>query len=96
MTSKKIATFLIAIAASILIFSIAYIVKEADHDCSGADCPVCVCIVQCLDNLQRLGTGTEIQTETFIVEKFFDAPTSFYVCLTAPDTLISRKVRLDN
>lgn len=94
--TKKIAAFLAAAAAGVLVLSVAYVVREANHDCIGDDCPVCICIEQCLNNLRTLGTGVEVQAETFIVEKFSAPPILLYVCLIVPVTLINCKVRLDN
>ena len=34
-----------------LIFSYVFIVKEADHDCSGEDCEICQLIDFCLDQI---------------------------------------------
>ncbi|MBR1646905.1 MAG: hypothetical protein IJ685_09025 [Selenomonadaceae bacterium] len=93
---KKIATLLAAITASILVFSVAYIVAEENHDCTGEDCPVCVCIERCLDNLRVLGTADDSHEEIFTVEKFFEPPIFRYVCLIVPVTLTNQKVRLDD
>lgn len=94
--NKKIAMLLTIIAMSLAILSVSYIVKEANHDCVGENCPVCVQIEQCLNNFRTLGTGTEIQAETFVVEKFFEPAIFLYVCLTVPVALTAQKVRLDN
>lgn len=51
---------------SLIILSVGYVVKEANHDCTGGDCPICVQIEQCLNNFRTLGTGTEIQSEIFV------------------------------
>ena len=93
---KKISAILVAISASVLVFSVAYIISESNHACTGDDCPVCVCIEQCLNNFRTLGTSNDIQSEIFIVEKFFEPPIFIYACLILPVTLISCKVRLDN
>lgn len=94
--NKKIAAFLAATAASIFIVSVAYIAAEADHDCTGDDCPVCACVVQCLTNLRLLGAAAETQTESFSVEKFFVPKILICVRPTVPVTLINQKVRLDD
>lgn len=94
--TKKIAILLAATAASVLILSVAYIAAEANHDCAGDDCPVCVCIEQCLNNLRTLGTASEAQAESFIVEKFPAPPIFAYACPSVTITLTNRKVRLDN
>ena len=94
--NRKIATALTIVTAGLIVLSAAYIVKEANHDCAGDDCPICVCIEQCLNNFRTLGTATEIHGEIFIVEKFFAATIFLYVCRIVPVTLTRQKVRLDN
>ena len=94
--NKKIALMLAVATMSLIILSVGYVVKEANHDCTGGDCPICVQIEQCLNNFRTLGTGTEIQSEIFVVEKFFEPTIFLYVCLIVPFTLTKQKVRLDN
>lgn len=56
----------VAVAVGLLlgvqVFSAAYIVHEADHDCRGEGCPVCVQLEQCVANFQQTGTGIEADT----------------------------------
>lgn len=93
---RKIALGLTVITASLIVLSVAYTVKEASHDCAGKDCPICVCIEQCLNNFRMLGTGTEVQAEIFVVEKFFELAILLYICLMVPFTLTAQKIRLDD
>lgn len=44
----------IFLLGSLLLSSI-FVIAEADHDCSGEECPVCVQIQCCLDGLQQTG-----------------------------------------
>ena len=46
------------------ILSAAYIAHEADHDCSGEECPVCVQLQQCVANFHLTGSGLEADTTT--------------------------------
>ena len=94
--NKKIALMLAVATMSLIVLSVVYVVKEANHDCTGENCPICVQIEQCLNNFRTLGTGTEIQGEIFVVEKFFELTIFLYVCLIVPFTLTKQKVRLDN
>lgn len=63
---RKARRILSAVAAGLLlgfqVFSAAYIVHEADHDCCGNGCPVCVQLEQCVANFQQTGTGFEADT----------------------------------
>lgn len=37
----------------VMLFSIAFIAIESDHDCSGEDCAICACIDECEKNIVR-------------------------------------------
>ena len=60
--------FLAAVGVALLLgfqaFSTVYIVHEADHDCCGDDCPICVQLQQCVANFQLTGSGLETDTAT--------------------------------
>ena len=55
---------LAAVGATVLLgfqlFSSAYIVLEADHDCCGEGCTVCFQIQQCSESFQLTGSGLEV------------------------------------
>lgn len=52
--SGLLAAFLLAV----LVFSSAFVAVEADHDCTGHDCPICLEMQNCVANLQLLGSST--------------------------------------
>lgn len=68
--SGVLAAFLLAA----LFFSSAFVAHEADHDCIGRDCPICLEIQNCVANFQLLGSsaafGASLLPETshFAVE----------------------------
>jgi len=64
------AAFLLATIA----FSSLFVAFEADHDCDGADCPVCQEIQSCVSNFQLLGGA----------DGCADAPTSTFARFSAP------------
>ena len=51
--SGVLAAFLLAA----LFFSSAFVAHEADHDCIGRDCPICLEIQNCVANFQLLGSS---------------------------------------
>ena len=63
---EKKRRFLAAVGVAFLlgfqILSAAYIAHEADHDCEGEGCPVCVQLQRCVANLQLTGSGLEADT----------------------------------
>lgn len=45
--SRRVALILVALLSFFVVFSSFYIVKEADHTCSGENCPICYQISMC-------------------------------------------------
>ena len=58
---KKIVAGIAAFAVLfIVLFSSFYICAEADHHCSGEDCPVCACIQICENVIRQMGSRTDM------------------------------------
>lgn len=97
--SKKrqmIAIMLCLAIVVVALFSMIYIAHEANHECTGTDCPICTCIQQCENNLKQLGTGlaalqTAVAALVLCVLSIF-----LFEKLIPVHTLVSRKVRLDD
>ena len=51
---KYIASALAVLLAFVMLFSVVYIALEADHDCCGEDCAVCVQLRTCENLLRNL------------------------------------------
>ena len=67
MTGKKkkcIAAIICILFVFVTFASLFYIVKEADHECTGENCPICACVHQAHQTLKNLGTGTIIWSGT--------------------------------
>ncbi len=80
----------------IVLFSAFYIAAEAEHDCCGEDCPVCVCIRQCENILRGVADGTAAQL-SFIVPVLLVLLIAGALAAAVPqDTPVSGKVRLNN
>ena len=95
--AKARAAFLLAaLLIFIILGSSAAEAAEAEHDCSGEDCAVCMCLRSFEDAKAKLGAQTELQT--FTVEPVFNTeyvkqPLQTVMILHTP---VSDKVRLDN
>ena len=61
-TRRFLAAVGVAFLLGFQILSAAYIAHEADHDCEGEGCPVCVHLQQCVANFQLTGSGLEADT----------------------------------
>ncbi len=88
-----------AVAAALFlgcqVFSAAYIIHEAGHECSGEGCPVCVQLEQCVSNFQQTGTGIEADTTTVPIPVFAaDAAIPAEVQLPSL-SLVSQKVQFN-
>ncbi len=80
----------------IVLFSAFSIAAEADHECSGEDCPVCVCIHQCENALHRIGDGITVRITVAAPVILILLAAAFAITAVSRNTLISRKVRLNN
>ena len=80
----------------IMLFSAFYIADEADHDCTGESCPICACIQQCENTLHQIGNGIAFQIAIIIPIVLMSVCELFLDCVFPHETLISKKVRLNN
>ena len=87
------AAFICAALIAITLFSALFIVKESRHDCTGQDCPVCVCLHQ---TLRQISAGPAEAAGEFAIY-FVLVTLSAYLSLSVPVvSLISQKVRMNN
>ena len=80
----------------IVLFSAFYIAAEADHDCCGEDCPICACIHQCENILRGIGDGAAVRCAAVAPVILILFAAAFVIAAFSQDTLVSRKVRLNN
>ncbi len=94
---KRIAAGIMGLMMLIIVlFSAFFIAAEAYHDCTGEDCPICACIGQCENMLRGIGDGTATQLSAFVSVLFILFFAALFVVEFSQETLISRKVRLNN
>jgi len=96
--AKRVGALMLCIAlALVLAVSTAFIVHEADHDCSGEDCPVCRTIAVNIRLLSSLGLAViALMVRFFLLSgqtvRFRrDQHARFF-----SGTLVSWKIRLDD
>ncbi|MBQ7562497.1 MAG: hypothetical protein IJT16_00740 [Lachnospiraceae bacterium] len=94
--TRRIAAGIVGVMMLVVVlFSASYIAAEADHDCAGDDCPVCVCIQLCENILNQVGdVATRVSIAAPVV--FLLLFVLFSVYSIPQETLISKKVRLNN
>ncbi|MCR4667888.1 MAG: hypothetical protein K5774_00760 [Clostridia bacterium] len=79
-----------------MLFSAFYIAEEADHDCTGEDCPVCACIQICENTLHRLGDGSTFLLRILAAVFFVVLVAAVIPAAVSRGTLITRKVRMND
>lgn len=79
-----------------VILSAFFISAEYDHDCTGDECPICQIITVCENFVKNAGTALAVVTALFAV--IFAAVRALVKECDEllVDTLITRKVRLNN
>ena len=93
---QKLATALLCVLLlAVMTFSSVFILLEHDHDCSGADCPVCLAIHQAKKNMTCLGLGEGNMTASVPSQVPSLQQHRFYAAVSAavPATLVFLKVR---
>ena len=71
------------------------IAAEADHDCTGEDCPVCALVHQCENLLRQFGAAAAA-TALIAAAALLCVSAASYACTVCRVTPVSRKVRLNN
>ncbi len=97
-TKKHRTLALLACAAFLIVtlFSVLFIVKEADHDCIGEGCPICVCIRNAEHTLEQLGMGSAGMAGWMPAAALLILTVSCVLRAVPCETPISQKVRLNN
>ncbi len=95
--SKRIAAGVMGLLMLVIVlFSAFYVAAEADHDCCGEDCPVCESIQLCEATLRRAVSGTTAPRAAVVPVVLFLFAVIPATLQVSGETLVSRKVRLNN
>ena len=78
------------------IFSAAYIAHEAEHECCGHGCPVCVQLQQCVAYFQLAGSGLPSDPPQIGIPPTFEGIAPVAVVELPSLTLVSLKVRFND
>lgn len=94
---KRTLAFIICMAFIVTaLFSILFIVKEANHNCTGDKCPICSCIHQAEQTLKQLVTGATAKVLSVNDSFFIITPLFLFILFIPCTSLISQKVRLND
>ena len=95
-TRKKAAIALTILFVFVMLFSHIFVIAEADHECSGEDCPICEIIAIVWDTIKGLSLiGSAVVICAALV---FGIVKSLYINNEAQSvsSLITLKVKLSN
>ena len=93
---KRLASVLALLVAFIMLFSVAYIAFEADHNCCGEGCAVCAQIRACEDLLRNLLTIAVFSAAARCCFALIHDFAGTDCCSAHPHTLIALKVKLSD
>lgn len=80
----------------IILFSAFYIAVEAEHDCTGDDCPICACIQLCINTLRGFSSGITVAISAAVPVLPILFTALIFRSVLFQETPISRKVRMNN
>ena len=94
---KKIVAGIAAFAVLfIVLFSSFYICAEADHHCSGEDCPVCACIQICENVIRQMGSRTDMPVLVCLTAAFLLLAGMLSGETFEQETPVSLKIRMND
>ena len=95
---KRIGALLLCIGlALVLSVSAAFIAHEADHDCTGEDCPVCLMLAVNIRLLRAIGLALLVLPALFSLTALRSAyGRQNSIVSFRPGTLVSWKIRLND
>ena len=94
--AKFTAVFLSVLLLTMVVLATFYIAEESDHHCQGADCPICNCLHQCENIVQTMYSGDTPSPAAGDATAFFTVLSFIFLYFAAADTLIARKVQMNN
>jgi predicted transcriptional regulator len=93
---KTIARVVCLLLLAAVFLSMSYIIKEANHDCIGAGCPVCAHIQMAERAIGELGTALVLIVHTSLSMAFLSIVLFQFTVNTVFSTPVSQNVRMNN
>ena len=85
-----------ALMLCVLVLSFVFVAVEADHDCAGGDCPICMLIQQCEQTIRSIGGGFSLAGFSILLISFCVASVLMRCISILCYTPVSFKTRLNN
>lgn len=91
-------TALIAIVAVlfVMLFSTIYISQHKQHDCTGAECPICAVMDMCANNIRNIGMVVISVAASFCLYLSLQQKVHRENRVSLCCSLVSQKVRMNN
>ena len=97
---RRVAGLLAVVMLAVVLFSSFYIAEESGHRCTGhcesEECPVCETLRLCKAALHQIGLGVVLLVSLVIPTILSTVTKSLRACTMTPESLVSRKVRLND
>ncbi len=93
---KSIAILVGAMLFLGVFFSDIFIAREYVHDCTGEECPICQTIAECEAFISRVSSFLVMIAAAFMVALCLCKAVDIFCEILLFETLISKKVRLNN
>lgn len=87
---------MVFVMLAIMFFSSFYIAIESKHDCIGEHCHICVCIRYCEKAIHQVADETVLKIATAFLLVFLTVFAFVFASEFMHETIVSRKVRLNN
>lgn len=93
---RILASAVCLIFIALIFLSAAFIIYEADHDCTGDNCPICACIQSAGQTLKLLGSAAAA-SQLFSAGAFLTLVVlSLSLSVLTSSTPVSQKIRMNN
>ncbi|MBR2674214.1 MAG: hypothetical protein IKE52_01990 [Mogibacterium sp.] len=93
---RIIAAIIMTVFFLIVLLSSFFVAAEAEHDCSGDDCPICDYIHICENLLHQTSAGSPMDASSIIPDVFVFLSVLLIAYDLLRETPVSRKVRMNN
>ncbi len=96
-TRVTAARFFAVVITLALLLSIAFLVKEADHTCTGEECPICAMMEQCSHTIRLLGAGVLLGLSgTFLSAAFLWSEPKSRRNFLVYSSLVTQNIRMND
>ena len=97
---RRVAGLLAVVMLAVVLFSSFYIAEESGHLCrshsESEECPVCETLRLCKAALHQIGLGVVMLVSLAIPVLRSVVTKSLRACMLTPESLVSRKVRMND